>query len=606
MFIPENSGCKLFNSDEFPVFPHFSPLCAAAGIVKLFAKCDNCRAACYAVPVTCKKGIPKGAFSLARTIKEICSGLTGHVFEPHINQNSTIVSLRYVTRDSFSIFLPYCLYIGYASRLPAEIMTTETLNFLILRDTALPRYLLENPNFNTVVVEAENPEKVDLFGLYNQIQNLLSIDPAALACSYDMTRSLSHGETVQGLLAIAYQYLENPVMLTNIAHLHVAHVFGRAKFSEPVWEHYVEKGYCCDEMVAKVNADLAYRKALSDGKYPATVDYTDIMNYRQMTMPVRLGGVNVAFLSVLEVSKPFTSSTGDILEAAADAVTIKIRPDINFNHSRNPAFDMLMRYLLTTPKPNEIYVTLQLRRCGVQLERPFTLFSLEDTQGMDVEQKMPYITTVIDRYLPSQHVFLFENKTLVLHHSPTPPELLMDPALQKEFCGLLHRFHLVCGVSRVFGSICDLSVAYDQTIKAIQFGEIYHPQESMHQFENYIMENLLSTFLEHDHINSLIDPKLKELIRCDKLKNGDLTPTLRAYLQFDCDMKKTSESLHVHYNTLKYRLQRIRDTYYMPLSDTQYIFQLKLSFLALDLDLKEKAHADAVALGVPQDMLFDS
>ncbi len=539
---------------------------------------------------------------MAKTISEICGGLSGFEFEKKLNRNAAIVSVRYITKNSYSIYLPYCLYIGYASNMPEEIMTTETLNFLIIEDAKLPDYLLSNRNFNSIVIRTD---KVDLFGLYNQVQSLLSIDPAALSCSYDMTKALGRADSVQELLNIAYQYLENPVMLTNLAHQHVAHAYGQTRFSEPVWEHYVEKGYCSDEMVEKVNQDLPYRRALSDGRYPVTIDYTDIMNYRQMTMPIRMDGINVAFLSVLEVNKPFTSSTGDILEVAARLVAIKISPNLRFSHSRMPEFDTLMHYILTTPAPNEIYVTLQLKRWNIKLKKPFMLFSLEDTQGMDVDQKMPYITTVIDRFLPSQHVFLFENKTLVLYHNPSPPELLMDEKTHKEFNTLLMQYKLLCGVSRVFGSLNDLAVAYDQTKKAVLFGEIYHPEERIHQFDNYIMENLLNTFLEHDHINSLIDPKLRELIRNDKLKNSDLAPTLRAYLQFDCDMRKTSEYLHVHYNTLKYRLQRIRDVYFMPLSDTQYIFQLKLSFLALDLNVMERTKADEGANSIPHDTIFN-
>lgn len=539
---------------------------------------------------------------MAKSISEICGGLSGFEFEKKLSRNATIVSVRYITKNSFSIFLPYCLYIGYASNMPAEIMSTETLNFLVIEDAPLPEYLAENRNFNSIVIKAQ---EVDLFMLYNQVQDLLSIDPAALSCSYDMTKALGRADSVQELLNIAYQYLENPVMLTNLAHQHVAHAYGQTRFSEPVWEHYVEKGYCSDEMVEKINSDNVYRRALADGRYPVTIDYIDIMNYRQMTMPIRMDGINVAFLAVLEVNKPFTSSTGDILEVAARLVSIKISPTLRFSHSRMPEFDALMHYILTSPAPNEIYVTLQLKRWNIKLKRPFTLFSFEDAQGMDVNQKMPYVTTVVDRFLPSHYVFLFENKTLVLCHDPTPPELLLDEKTRREFDGLMHQYKLVCGVSRVFNSISELAVAYDQTKKAVLFGEIYNPNRQIHQFENYIMENLLNTFLEHDHINSLIDPKLRELIRHDRTKNSDLAPTLRAYLQFDCDMRKTSEYLHVHYNTLKYRLQRIREMYYMPLSDTQYIFQLKLSFLALDLNVMERTRSDEGADKIPHDTVFN-
>ncbi|MEG1061262.1 MAG: helix-turn-helix domain-containing protein [Oscillospiraceae bacterium] len=526
---------------------------------------------------------------MAKTLGEICNGLNSYDCEKKLNNSSGVVSVRYITKNSYSIYLPFCLYIGYASNMPEEIMTTETLNFLIIEDAKLPEYITSNRKFNSIIIKTKD---VDLFALYNLVQNLLSIDPGALSCSYDMTKSLSRGESVQELLNITYQYLENPLMLTNLAQQHVAHSYGQTNVNEPVWEHYINVGYCSDEMVERVNRDTVYRKALSDGKYPVTIDYTDIMNYRQMTMPIRMDGINVAFLSVLEMNKPFTQSTGDILQVASKSIAIKISPSLHLSHSKMPEFDMLMQYILTAPVPNEVYVTLQLKRWNIELKRPFMLFSIEDTQGLDVDQKMPYITTVIDRFLPLQHAFLFENKTLVLYHNPAPPDILEQENPHREFDTTLRQYRLVCGVSRVFENISELAAAYDQTKKARLFGEIYKPDERVYLFDDYIMENLLNTFLEHDHINSLIDPKLRELIKNENQKSGELALTLRAYLQFDCDMRRASEFLHVHYNTLKYRLQRIKELYYMPLSDAHYIFQLKLSFLALDLNVADKTKTD--------------
>ncbi|MEG2677995.1 MAG: hypothetical protein RR933_07740, partial [Oscillospiraceae bacterium] len=273
---------------------------------------------------------------MAKTLGEICNGLNSYDCEKKLNNSSGVVSVRYITKNSYSIYLPFCLYIGYASNMPEEIMTTETLNFLIIEDAKLPEYITSNRKFNSIIIKTKD---VDLFALYNLVQNLLSIDPGALSCSYDMTKSLSRGESVQELLNITYQYLENPLMLTNLAQQHVAHSYGQTNVNEPVWEHYINVGYCSDEMVERVNRDTVYRKALSDGKYPVTIDYTDIMNYRQMTMPIRMDGINVAFLSVLEMNKPFTQSTGDILQVASKSIALKKSPSLHLSHSKMPEFD---------------------------------------------------------------------------------------------------------------------------------------------------------------------------------------------------------------------------------------------------------------------------
>ncbi|MDQ0254309.1 carbohydrate diacid regulator [Evansella vedderi] len=63
--------------------------------------------------------------------------------------------------------------------------------------------------------------------------------------------------------------------------------------------------------------------------------------------------------------------------------------------------------------------------------------------------------------------------------------------------------------------------------------------------------------------------------------DNELLETLKAYIQHNCSIKETAKYLHIHINTLHYRLKRINELTGMPLKETENLvsFYLALSFL---------------------------
>jgi sugar diacid utilization regulator len=56
-----------------------------------------------------------------------------------------------------------------------------------------------------------------------------------------------------------------------------------------------------------------------------------------------------------------------------------------------------------------------------------------------------------------------------------------------------------------------------------------------------------------------VHPGLVKLAAYDRKHHGNLLATLEAYLSCDCRMKETADVLHIHENTLSYRLKRIAE-----------------------------------------------
>jgi sugar diacid utilization regulator len=82
------------------------------------------------------------------------------------------------------------------------------------------------------------------------------------------------------------------------------------------------------------------------------------------------------------------------------------------------------------------------------------------------------------------------------------------------------------------------------------------------------------------HADRILDSTLRPLVEYDEAKQAELVPTLRAYLASGFNLTRSAEVLHVHPNTVVYRLRRIRE---LSGRDPQRPDDLLLLFLGLKL-----------------------
>lgn len=76
---------------------------------------------------------------------------------------------------------------------------------------------------------------------------------------------------------------------------------------------------------------------------------------------------------------------------------------------------------------------------------------------------------------------------------------------------------------------------------------------------------------------------IKPLIEYDKINNSELIKTLKAYFECDGNMKKISEKMYMHYNTIIYRVQQIKGITGLDLENGDSRLELEIALKAMDL-----------------------
>ena len=82
---------------------------------------------------------------------------------------------------------------------------------------------------------------------------------------------------------------------------------------------------------------------------------------------------------------------------------------------------------------------------------------------------------------------------------------------------------------------------------------------------------------------AFVDDHLGPLLAYDRRHDGKLLETLEAFFRFGGNMKRMARALYTHYNTVAYRLQRIRQITGLDLKDPDQLLSLQVALCALPL-----------------------
>jgi sugar diacid utilization regulator/GAF domain-containing protein len=148
------------------------------------------------------------------------------------------------------------------------------------------------------------------------------------------------------------------------------------------------------------------------------------------------------------------------------------------------------------------------------------------------------------------------------------------------------------GVGGACVSPLDFPRSYREAVLALRVQHVAHATEQVTLFEDLGLYRLLANMADLSLVEAFVREWLGPLIDYDEQKGADLVATLTSYLEYGGNYEATAQALAVHRNTLKYRLQRIRDISGRDLGDPDTGFNLQLATRAWQVLAALRAPAD--------------
>lgn len=189
----------------------------------------------------------------------------------------------------------------------------------------------------------------------------------------------------------------------------------------------------------------------------------------------------------------------------------------------------------------------------------------EDTFKRDLLELLPGSTMMVS----DQVLVILASDRLFL------PE--RAPAMLRNLDSYLRSQKLLCGISDAIGDLYYFSTYRDQALSAARYRKYLIDQSLAYTFYDEVKVYDILQQIPHSELIHYCSRQVYEIYQYDAAQHTDYITTLLAYLKANRSVKSTAAYLHVHRNTVNYRIARIRELFGLDLDSFSTVHQILLS-----------------------------
>lgn len=350
-----------------------------------------------------------------------------------------------------------------------------------------------------------------------------------------------------------------------------------------------------DELVANKGTPVAtMKKWEEDGTLKALRKYKQAMTIpgdrpgdpTRTAYPIVAGGEVYGFFSLLK-GEPINDHERTIIETGATAIAVELLKQKGATESEQKMKRDFFRDLLMA---NTAAMAETLRRRATYLGYPmnasYWVVSVEfddqkhdDVQPEDVNRLVGILNSLLS-FRQAVVVNQAQGSTIlypVKEGQPTPDKIQhLTKAIHQKVQAGAPGWSVSIGVGQLYGDLMSVPKSFKEAQHALKIGRSTKGPGNITFFNDLGIYRMLLQFAQSQDPNEFFCEPLQRLIEYNQQTDKELVKTIAAFLECNGNLTETSNKLFIHRNTLKYRLERIRDITQIDLDDAENRLMLHL------------------------------
>lgn len=367
------------------------------------------------------------------------------------------------------------------------------------------------------------------------------------------------------------------------------------KFNPKVWS---------DEKYKDINILENRLKNLVKGNYPlyglrVKIPGNDQKSYMMITEPVQILNQIEGYIGIIEINKKIEDMYFIALESAATTLKIEMLKARTIKEVELKYKGDLMDDLIHNKIDSIKNIHARSELLGWNLRRQFVVVLInirgyENCIGKEkdltesIHLLREEIKKIIDRvsyYYTTDSISSNRgDKIIILWPVEGNKELSIVykkiKEFNKEFKKVINEeignISATMGVGGLAKDLTEIGKSYSEAKDAIKYGGRIFGKNTITIFDELGIYKLLCSYEDREKLKEFVHPALIKLYEYDKDKNNELIDTLEMYLKCNLNAVKTAEELFVHYKTVLYRLNRIKEITNLDMGDRKNILEIEI------------------------------
>ncbi len=316
-----------------------------------------------------------------------------------------------------------------------------------------------------------------------------------------------------------------------------------------------------------------------------------------VVVPIIINGDILGYIAVLEDYHRLHEADWAALEQAATITAIAVYKEMTesevLRRQRNDFLLQVLEGRLTA----EDLILEQAKHLHVTLEGKWAVWQMEFTnleaycrdhfpEGSQAEGDVTAkVMRMIATHLADKQrdlLIVSKEKRLTIL-CPAKDWLAKDEVMQRvaevrqEITHFSPELTSAIGISRLCDGHQKLAQAYREARETLAIGRKLDAAREIYSFADLGVYQILMKFKDHPDMKEYYQSILGKLDQLDAATRGDLLKTLEAYFSANANIYKAAQNLYLHRNSMKYRLERIKEMLGVDLDEPEIRFNVQLA-----------------------------
>lgn len=466
---------------------------------------------------------------------------------------------------------PATLYFCSTARMPKPELACDSIFFCYGEPADFSLY--EHSRFTIVYFGPS----VSQAALFNASLEGLSELQEITAGMHLLVNALFSGNGLQYLVDTATQIFGNPVYVVDLQNKYLAMSAGLIP-DNAFFNAESQSGYISEQGILSIRANRLDDKIRRSNT--AYYYVNELVQKGMLVDAVRIQGIEVGHIMMLESEHPFRDFDADFFHRFSNLISMELQKDSAYARNKGVMYSYFLSDLLKNPGQDASKIKQRLRLLGYNLKEAFYIVAIPPAGHSTSDLQL---NIILERLIQifSGSIYVIYEDTIVFFISRALFQNLSEYEMT-QLADYLSANQLKAGISNFFQQLEDMPYFYQQAVDAVNLGLKLKDPSPVYYYSDYYVYKMLETAEKNSaNIRFLIHPGLMKLYLYDQQKNTELIATLKEYLHHPGQTSLAAKNLHIHKNTLLYRIGKIKELIGCELEIGEEYMNMNLSLMIM-------------------------
>lgn len=382
--------------------------------------------------------------------------------------------------------------------------------------------------------------------------------------------------------------------------------------SEKVGNNIIVKDYYFDEIICPLEdytvcqkreavIDQYFKKHAISTKNTRTTKYKINLENKECdvyAIPIIARNTVYGNIFLANINSEIQLTDVQVLESASSIIALELLKKISIQEIENKYKVEFFDDLISSDKIRKSKAIERSNYYKFDKEADYCTFTIavnKDEKSPDslesLNRDISKVMYLVDSFCVSKElVFLVANRKAQINvvvmlkdkKNPIDEVRMLSQQIEEMIVHKMVNLKFIIGVGRVYNGIDNMYRSLKDSQKAVVASENYISQRII-EFDSLGIYKIFCNGDLKDELMDFYTKTLETLVKYDNKKDTELVKTLKVYYEANGNLKKMSEKLFTHYNTVLYRVNRIQEITGFNLEDEQQRYSLQTAIKIMDM-----------------------